>query len=231
MQRFIRYLRKLGAPFNFIGTALAYLTTNWVVVVSLLLGVASSIWGFLFSLASNQKVQVGAGVFLFSVWTLTAFRILASLNKPIVTQPKIDIRHSINVEGYDIGFDENNHNAAFQIAVKIRNSSNYPIKLKAEKLVVKLDDRICPDAEGNVVIIPRVGVRGIRSGTFKRDALKDENIGEFEFVMLYGDADGEFSRKFSTKNKLYINIVRNEKGKVAGFQVVDEIIETSDVAI
>ena len=211
----------LGTLFT---NALAIVTTNWAVVVSTIVGLAALLWQTLTDIVLNQSVQAGVFAFLAVLWTLAAIRLLSNQRKARVVTIQPDYAYSITPEGMQLFYNAESENAALQIGVSFRNVGSAPLKAKVEEYRVVLGDRTLPDTEQDVtVIMPRLSPKGIRSGTFKRDAISGQVEGSLSLRLLYGPPDGPYVRRYRVKAKIHLRPTTD--GKI---HAADELISEAD---
>jgi hypothetical protein len=232
MGNFIKRLRGLGGFFGLLANVLAFLTTNWGLVVTVVVAVGASVWDQAFALAKNPHVQVAVGVFLALLWTYVALRVLGSLNAISTVKMQPDFRHAISPESFGLALDEDDPEAALQLILNFRNVLNWPIKIRIDRVTLIIGDRTCPEPDKPIeMVIPRIAVRGIRSGTFKKDVIKRRNSGSIEMVISYGDVDGAYERRYRLKSKLHFNFKQDDDGKITNAGVSEEFVSTEDEAI
>lgn len=231
MEAFLKRLQGLGGLFGFAANAITFLAANWPLVVSAGIAVWATTVTGLFKIAVDPHVQVAVGVFLVILWTYIGLRFLSTLNGTANVRLVPDYRYGISPEGYAIAFDEENEDVCFNIGVAFRNHLNTAIKLKVEQFRVVLGDRTCPESQLGEIIIPRVAVRGIKSSAFKRDAVRDKMTGTIDLVLIYGDPEGEFKRRFHYKVNVNIALLRDKDGKFTNASVSDEHILSDDMPL
>jgi hypothetical protein len=202
----------------------------WGVFVIAVLGIAASVWVAAFSFMASPRVQIAIQVYLVLLATYVAIGFLRSLKAVATVRTLPDVKYAINPEGYTVAFDEDKPDAAFQLGVGFRNLLNWPIKAKVETFRLVVGDRVCPDLPDDFreLIIPRVGARGVKSGLFSKDVVKDRFEGNLELAILYGDADGDFTRRYYQKLKLHFAFIKDDNGKYTQVQVQDEIVTMED---
>ena len=204
--------------------ALAYLTTPWAVAMSAALATWAVLSAAAFKFVSDPHLQTGVQVFLALLWTYTGLRFLEFMRSTSTVKVVPDYRYAINPEGYQVALDEEHPDAAFQLGVHFRNMLNLPLKVRMEQFRLTIEDRVCPDPDNyDDLIIPRVSARGVRSGAFKREAIKDRTSGVLDFTLIYGDPDGEFVRRYHQRLRLNFVFIKDDDGRYTHVQVADEI--------
>jgi hypothetical protein len=201
-----KHLKKGLGPLGFLSDILQVCTTNWGVIVSALLAFGAVLWQGAYAIITNTKAQVFGGVFLWSVWTYIGLSLLYRFHRGIRTSVIIDYSHAIIVENLSIAYDEESESSALQVCLGIRNVANGPIKIEVQEFRNIIDGRTIPDSPVITMIAPRMGPRGIMSGTFKKDAIKDRADGHLTLLLHYGPPDGPVVRKFKLRAKITLRI-------------------------
>jgi hypothetical protein len=226
------WLRRFGPIGTFIANAIVFLTTSWNVVVSAALAIFAAAVGWAYDIASNPHVQVGVGTFVAALWTYIGLRTLWSFKdtKNIAIAP--DYKYCINPENYQILLNPDSIDAALQITFSYRNVSSTALRVRVDDFRLIIEDRICPDPDRNIeLIIPRISARGVRSGAFKKDVLKERNTGTLDVTIIYGPPDGEFVRRYHMKAKLHFAFPLDKEGKIVAAGVAEELISEEDSPI
>jgi hypothetical protein len=203
MSRIKKWKASLG-PFGFLADVVAIAQTNWGLVISLVVAVGASIWKSAFEVATNPHFQVAVAVFFVTLWTFTAVSILRQMHTGIKIKPVLDYAHSIVLDGNQLAFDRNAKKTDFaiQYGINVRNVSNGPICVEVHDYRVIINGRTIPDSNLIKLILPRLGAKGIVSGAFTRDAIKERAEGTATLTLHYGPLDGPAVRKYVLKMAL-----------------------------
>ena len=121
--------------------------------------------------------------------------------------------------------------AALQVGFNFRNVSTSPLRVRIEEFRLMIEDRTCPDPDNAIELtVPRLSARAIRSGAFKKDVIKEHNIGTLSVQIIYGPADGEFLRRYHFKTKLQFAFQQTE-GQVTAGAIHEDFISDKDEPI
>ena len=216
----LSWLRKCGKAGETLAWILALIETKltWAAIISLGLGFLAAFWSGLFNFFSNQHTQIAIGVFLAALWTYIGLRII-----------RRDYRYSLNPEGFQLYIDPDSTDLALSVGINFRNICTHPIRIRVEEFRLKIEDRTCADPDTTIeMIVPRVSARGIRSGGFKKDVLKNRNSGTLSLIVIYGPPDGEFIRRYRYKTKLHFAFTMDTNQKLVAATVGEEYISDSD---
>src|SRR5712672_2357048 len=99
MQPILRWLRGLGPIGGTAADALAFLTNDWVLTVSTIIGLWASLTDWPVGLVQNPKIQTAALVFLFVLWTSIGITILIDRRRPRITKAVQDYLYGLTFEG------------------------------------------------------------------------------------------------------------------------------------
>jgi hypothetical protein len=232
MQKFIKWLRSLGWLGNLLGYLIFIATTNWVLVMSAIVGIwlGVSQWGVRF--VHNANVQTVVIVFLVTLWTIIGLLVLRDRRKPIITQPYQDYRYGLTYEGcVPLYFPQKEE--LLQFGLQLRNYSSGPLRSQLENFQILIDDRILPYDKSTplTTIMPRGGFRIFRTPPFKRSSLKDffgqRKIGRADFSILYGDPEQPPIRRL----KMTLELILEFKEDGSSLAYADNILEESDKPI
>jgi hypothetical protein len=230
----LRWLRTFGSVGGAVAATITIIETKltWGLVVSVALGAATWIWAGLFDFFNNPHTQIAVGVFLGTLWTYIGLRALLSFNKPVQMSPQPDYRYCISPEGYQLFIDPEGIDLAISVGFQFRNVGNWPVRFRVEQFKLMIEDRICQEPDEKIeMIIQRIGARGIRSGGFKKDVVKDRNTGLLDVIVIYGDPEGPFVRRYQFKTKLHFRFQEDLKGIITGGALSEESFSEKDSPI
>jgi len=106
------------------------------------------------------------------------------------------------------------------------------IRIEVEEFNLTIEDRFLPEADRKVsMTIPRLSARGLRSGAFKQEVIKQKMVGNLKMIVLYGKINAPFSRSYTLRSKLYLGIQQSAAGQITAVGLVDEFLSESDVPI
>ena len=181
----------------------------------------AAFWSGLFNFFSNQHTQIAIGVFLAALWTYIGLRII-----------RRDYRYSLSPEGFQLYIDPESTDLALSVGITFRNICTHPIRIRVEEFRLQIEDRTCADPDKSIeMVVPRVSARGLRSGGFKKEVLKNRNSGTLSLIVVYGSPDGNFIRRYRYKAKLHFAFIMDEKSKVTGGSIGEEFISEADEPI
>jgi hypothetical protein len=215
----LKKLRALGPFGGAAADAITLLTTNWVVVASLLIGgwAAATTWAV--DLIQNPRFQAGIVAFLAVLWTTIGFVFLRNQARPTSMRLFHDYAYALAFEGAQLLLAGDVPDAVM-INFTFRNVGAGPIRFRVEDMRVILDGRTAdhPETVGKEVIVPRVNANGYRSAPIPLDRSKKDGVrGTGEITMIYGHPDGSFERKLRVKLELGMGFEnRNPVGFNAG---------------
>jgi hypothetical protein len=206
---------------------LAFATTNWGLLVSGGIGVAAGVWRGAFSFASNPQIQTGATVFMWCLWAYIALSVLYRIHAGIKVISVVDYAHSIIIENTQIAFDKNARKdaPALQVGITIRNVANGPISTEIHEFRVVVGGRALPDSPVVPMTIPRMGPKGLMSGAFGKDAVKDKAEGTASLILHYGPPGRAPTRKYVLKMKLMFGVTPTEA------MVANQVLSEEDVPL
>jgi hypothetical protein len=202
-------LERLKTAGGVLGAASAVLTVagaNWGLLLSAAIALGAAFWKGAFSFFTDPHVRVFGSVFLWALWTYIALSILYRMRNGIKVIPHIDYAHAVLVESFGLALDRESENNALQIIMNLRNVSNGAIRITVEDYRIIIGNRTVPDCKLGEIIIPRVGNKGIMSGVFSKDVIKDRTEGTIDCTIHYGPAEGQMLRKFRVKSKIHLKL-------------------------
>jgi hypothetical protein len=154
------------------------------------------------------------------------------LNRPrhvIVSGP---LEHCISIESFQVFINPEGGDNALQIGCNFRNMWSGAIRIEVEEFNLTIEDRFLPEADRKVsMTIPRLSARGLRSGAFKQEVIKQKMVGNLKMIVLYGKINAPFSRSYTLRSKLYLGIQQSAAGQITAVGLVDEFLSESDVPI
>ncbi len=223
-------------PWKFLGTittvllnTLFFLSTPWGVVVTFLGSISLVLWGVSRAVIQSPLTELSIGTFLAVLWTVIGLRVLMSFKQTASVKLEQTYEYCLNPEGYQFLIAEDD---AFQIGFNFRNLSNGPIRVECEKFDLRIEDRSCPAPEEKIaLVIPRVSLRGLRSGAFKPEVLKHGAVAMLDVQIAYGPPVGAPVRKYRFRTKLHLGLQKNEHGKIIQGGIVEEFLGDEDKPI
>ncbi len=227
-----RFFTTIGRGLAWGGVALTYLTTGWGALVTAALTALAAYWLVLSAWLTSPPVYIACIVFVLCLWTIIGIHSAFHLNRPrhvIVSGP---LEHCISIEGFQIFINPEGGDNALQIGCNFRNMWSGAIRIEVEEFNLTIEDRFLPEAERKVsMTIPRLSARGIRSGFFKQEVIKQKMVGNLKLIVLYGKIDELFSRSYTLRSKLYLGIQQSAGGQIIAVGLADEFLSESDVPI
>jgi hypothetical protein len=174
MQSITKFFGRFGSAGTAIANVLVFLTTNWGVVMSAVLGLVAAIYGGAYDVASNPRVQVGIGTFVAVLWTIIGILVLVDRRKPRLIRSYQDYRYGLTFEGMSPILDKDNEEAALQFSLQLRNYSMGPIQYAIEHFDVRIGSRALPEwkSEGKTVYMPRGAEEHPARSLLKKTTLK-----------------------------------------------------------
>jgi hypothetical protein len=208
-------LKKLGPVGNFLSNAITILTTNWGLVVSVIVGLIASSWDWTISFVQRPSAQVGIIVFLAILWTYIGISAVARRNRPVWVRAFDDYAYGLAYEGIGFGLNTDADDAALQIALSLRNVGPGPIKYVIERYDVIIGNRtIGNKGQGHTGFIPRAVVRHCRHPAFlKKDIgefLGKDVQGTLEVSLVYGHPDRAPTRRLKLNVDLHLNLGKDQ---------------------
>ena len=231
----LKWLRTLDKTGSTVGWVIAIIESKitWVLVVSAFIGSLTSLWTTVFEFFNNRHTQIAIGVFIASLWTYIGIRVLRSSQEVVRVTTAPDYRYCLNPEGFQLFIDPKGTDLALNVGFLFRNVGNWPVRFRVEKFQLLIEDRTCPEPEKLIeLIIPRIGVRLIRSGAFKKDVLnKDRNTGTLDVAVIYGPPEGDPVRRYRFKAKLQFAFPKDVEGNVVAAAIGEEVSTEEDTPI
>jgi hypothetical protein len=230
----LKWLRSLGRVGEITAATITLFESKitWAFIVSAIVGALTWFWDGLFQILNNDHAQIAIVAFFITLWTYVAFRVLWIVRQTVSVDQVPDFRYCLSPESFQLSINSEDPDAALQLGFEFRNVSHWPIRLRVEQFRLIIEDRTCAEPEKKIEVrIPRIAVRGIRSGVFKKDVLKPRNIGTLDVTIVYGPADGDFLRRYRFRTKLHFVFPHNEQGKIVSAGVGEEFISEEDVPI
>lgn len=225
-------LRKLGDVGAFIANVLVFLTTNWPLVVTIIVSIYAGISDWAVATVHKPSVYVTVGVFLSVLWTYIGLTFLIDRRKPRLTQPAQDYRYGLVFEGCVPVYEAANEDAALQIGLQLRNFSSGPIRYSVEHFDVRIGSRTLPKLKKGALVsyLPRGAGRTSSNVPFKKEDIIEyagrRVEGTVEFSIAYGHPEQPPERRL--KMVMDVIFVFNASGAL-GFG--GNITEESDEPI
>jgi hypothetical protein len=240
-----KWLRSLGPLGNFIANALAFLTTSWALVVSVVVALLTGLISSLRAIALNPTTYVSVGAFLAVLWTLVGITTLIDRRRPRLVRSHQDYRYGLTFEGFGANFSPTNTEmpapGTLQFIVLIRNYSPGPINYSVESYDVRIGTRAMPKYQPRTIsgYMARGAGRqaraiGFPGGTLAEFYGKGMVEGTADFVICYGPPDGPAVRRLKVSLNLYMVFPKDgivDVQKNVGFGCTDNIISEVDEAI
>src|ERR1700716_3157835 len=106
MQPLVKFLRGFGSFGTALANAVAFLTANWVVVVSAIGAIIAGAWSTALAFFQTPGVQISIGVF-----------VLVDRGKPRMVRSYQDYRYGLTFEGLIPSFNQNDEEAALSFGI------------------------------------------------------------------------------------------------------------------
>jgi hypothetical protein len=187
---------------------------NWVFMMSILTGIGAAIWGFFsqwdwLSIALGALVAFGAMLWLINqaIWLLTRTR-------PLKSRTVYDYSHGLALDGLHTGKDETKPDAMFQVGLRLRNATAFPMKYDVEAIEVVLRDRTIrtPNFTNKGGTLPAHSATLFFYPPFTKavmDELGTGCEGAVRYSIRYGHPDGDFIR--CSKKDLHVSFRLDDK--------------------
>jgi hypothetical protein len=213
-------LRAMGEWGGHLANVLTFLTTNWVVSLSALFGIATGLNDWLRALVVQPAVYVSAAAFLIMLWTIIGLTVLVDRRRPRKVQTHLDYRYGLTFEGAAPQFipaDSGVPQAGcLAIGVQMRNFSPGPIHYRIEASDVRLGNRAVPKYKANSVTgyMARGSGRTSTTGLFESKEIKEfygaglvEGTADFSYT--YGPPDGPPIRRLKISLEISIHLPKD----------------------
>jgi hypothetical protein len=210
MRQLIAWLRTLGPAGGFVADALALLTTNWVAVVSLLLGLVTALWASAVAFFQEPRVQTGIEVFLAALWTMVGALYLYDRTKPRIVRVALDYRYGLTFDGIMPAVDLLNDETWFSVAVQLRNSSQAPIRYAVTEFDVRIGSRALPKPERPMTsVLARGAAKTSSPSRFSKNEMREffgkRMKGTADITVVYGHPEEKPVRKLTIKAELLLH--------------------------
>ena len=229
MLSFLRRFGKLGETLAWI-VALIETKLTWAAALSVVVGIAAAWWTSLFELLSDRRTQVAIGAFLATLWTYIGLQVLRAMKRPTRVATEPEYKYCLNPEGYTLHIDPKGTDLALSVGFAFRNLCPGPIAIHVESFQIRIDDRTCGEPEHDIrMILPRVSVRTLRSGGFKKDVMAaDRTSGILAVSIVYGPPEAPPVRRYKFKTKLQFGFSKDAKGQIESASVAEESFEEEE---
>ena len=144
MQSFIKFLRSLGSLGSAAANAIAFLTANWVVVVTVAASIAAGLSDWAIGLVLRPGVQAALIVFIALLWTAIGITVLADRRKPREIKAAQDYRYGLTFEGLQPNIQPDLPDLFLGFAVQFRNYSSGPIRYTIDHADIRIGTRSLP---------------------------------------------------------------------------------------
>ncbi len=209
----LKWLRRFGPVGIALANVLSFLTTNWGIVVSILIGlyVGRSDWASGF--VQNPQVDAGTFAFLVLLWTYIGFTTLIDRQRPKLVSVRQDFDCGLLFEGCVPVYAPSDTRAALQLGVRLHNYTGGPLGFSVEKFEMNIGGRPFPHHLGtDSGVMPRGGTRVYKTSSFPQSDLKDyqnKNItGSIELSIIYGHPDKEPLRRLETTLEIHLDFTQ-----------------------
>ena len=229
MQSVREQLKSWGWAGNLLIGIGSVLTTNWVVAMSTLGGLAVLTWTGVLDFVQEPAVHWAAGTFLVILWTFIGVTILRDRRKPRIIKAHEDYSYGLLFEGLVPHYQPDDEKTTLGFGVALRNFLPYPIKYSVEDFDVRIGNRALPRLEKGILgaVITRGAGRVSRHKSFSKKDIKDfigqEAKGTVDILINYGHPKREPKRSLKLRLDIYLKIP--EAGPL-GFG--DNILEEKD---
>lgn len=207
-------LKKTIEASSHLSGIVSLITTNWPVLISLVFAAATMAWDHLLDFAGRPSVQIAAGVFIFTLWTIIGIRWMLKEGKPLSVRVEHDLSYSLVLESVNPIYNPKSE-LPFALHFILRNVGSAPVRLRLSELTIVLNERILPKSPPPPdIILPRTGTRVIASGGFKKDIFATATLGKVPgyatFAVVYGTLDSrsespEFQRELKVEFDLNLD--------------------------
>jgi hypothetical protein len=207
-------LKKITEASGFLSNIISLITTNWPITLSLIFSGATVTWDYLSNFAGRPNVQMAAGVFIFTLWTIIGIRWMLREGKPLPVRIEHDLSYSLVLENVNPIYNPKSE-LPFALHFMLRNVGSAPVRLRLSELTIVLNERILPKSPPPPdIILPRTGTRVIASAGFKRDLFSTATMGKVPgyatFAVVYGTLDSqseapEFQRELKVEFDLNLD--------------------------
>ncbi|SRR6266851_8487549 len=159
----------------------------------------------------SWPLAIALGVVLFAVglWIINGIVWLRRQTRPSKAKITFDYSYGIALDDISPSIDPNNETNNLEFRFQIRNVAPGPIKYKAERIDVVVDDRI-KSARDITGTLPRNSWIQLKVGGYEKkivDTLPDRVAGTYEFSIIYGHPDDEYSRR--CKKKIRFDLIKH----------------------
>jgi hypothetical protein len=214
MLSIIKRLRGLGPIGSTAADVLTFITNNWVLTVSTIIGLWASVTDWAIALVQNPKVQTAALVFLFVLWTSIGITVLIDRRKPRMIKSEQDYRYGLTFEGLlpSLGAEFDSDDSELGFGIQLRNFSSGPLKYTVEDFDVRIGNRALPKLKKGVLFgfMARGAGRTSHAGTFKRSdfaqLIGQRLEGTANFSVTYGHPESPPVRRLSIAMAIILEI-------------------------
>lgn len=212
LQKFLRGLGPLG---SLLANLLSFLTTNWVLTMSTLVGFAASLSDWAVEFVERPGVRTFVFVSIAALWTAIGVTVLIDRRRPRAVSTHPDYRYGLVFEGFLPNFNPTNSGmpdaGGLNFSIQTRNFSPVPIKYALESCDVRIGSRTHEKYEPNKVsghmargAGRQARVAGFPPGTLDEYFGKDLVKGTADFSICYGPPDGPPVRRLRLSLDLYL---------------------------
>ncbi len=204
MGKFTKRLRGFGPLGTAAANILAFITANWVAVVSVLGGLVAALWASAVAFFHRPDVQVGIGISLALLWTLIGVLFLVDRRKPRTVRTHADYRYGLTFEGFIPFYNPDQiDEAVFAIGITLRNFSQHPIRYDVDSFELHLETRSLPKVKKGTLYgyMPRGGGRTSTPGAFKKSDIAEfvgkKTVGTVDLSIVYGHPERPPERRLT----------------------------------
>lgn len=223
MQSLIKYLRSLGGVWSYVAIVITVATTNWPLLVSTIVAFCVSLNTTVLEWVEKPAIQVFAGVFLFSLWTIIGLSILRNrkipnpveiTNNPVSVRTVHDYAYGLILDGISVSagrFPKSHptypNGDALMLTCNYRNVSQGPLRVRIEHYRVILNNRTNDeDPFQSDRIFSRLQAMGMRSGGVPIDDDDSNLSGTISLQFIYGHPDSDYVRRYHLKVNIQVII-------------------------
>jgi hypothetical protein len=166
-------LRGLGPAGNGLANLITFATTNWVLVVSAVLGVGATVWNATRDFFLLPQVWVAIGVFLAILWTAIGLAYLRDRKRPREIYSHQDYRYGLTFDGIIAAYDPSSEDSALLFALQVHNYSMGPMLYEVMTFDVLIEDRTLPRLKKGELkgYMPRGGAKVSGRVPFKKETI------------------------------------------------------------
>ena len=212
----LKWLRRYGVIGNAIAATIHLITSNWVLAMSIVAGVATSWWAYATQWGYLPIFLFGLVAFGAFVWISNGVVYFTTRNRPSKSKMTFDYSFGFALDEISPSHDPDNIDNSLEFRFLIRNVAPGPLKYKIERINAIIGDRIRATRNGEG-ILPRNSSTMLRVGGFQKDQvdqLPNRISGIYEISIIYGHPDDGYSRRCS--KRIHFDLIRKDRSCFSG---------------